>query len=206
MPVHDIGRVVDVERDGGGWPGVAGAIEVDHGVGHAHHLAQGRHVLPARHRRLRAQVGAAVGQAVAGQLEGRIAAQVVEVVGVCVAAGDGEDARAQDVIDAVGDEGGVARVGDQVRQLHRDPQLLLHHAEQQDATVGGDAPAVEGGGQFLAADGWKIKRRDRIVAHGGCGSMRWRGQDGFDTQSLNAFSILRDTRQPIPAMRVNKMG
>ena len=36
--------------------------------------------------------------------------------------------------------------------------------------------------------------------------MRWRGQDGFDTQSLNAFSVLRDTRQPIPVMRVNKMG
>ncbi|MFL5256258.1 MAG: hypothetical protein ACJ8AI_25845, partial [Rhodopila sp.] len=62
------------------------------------------------------------------------------------------------------------------------------------------------GGQFLAADGWKIKRRDRIIAHGGCGSMRWRGQDGFDTQSLNAFSVLPDIRQPIPAMCVNKMG
>jgi len=36
--------------------------------------------------------------------------------------------------------------------------------------------------------------------------MRLRGQDGFDTQSLNAFSILRDTRQRIPAMLVNKMG
>ena len=142
----------------------------------------------------------------AGQLEGRIAAQVVEVVGIFVAAGDGKNAGAQNVIDAMGDEGGVARVGDQPRQRCRDPQALLHHAEQQDAAIGGDAPAIEGGDQFLATDGWKIKRRDRIIAHGGCGSMRWRGQDGFDTQSSNAFSVLRDTRQRIPAMRVNKMG
>jgi hypothetical protein len=41
MPVHDIGCVVDIQGDGGGWPGVAGAIEIDHGVGHAHHLAFG---------------------------------------------------------------------------------------------------------------------------------------------------------------------
>ena len=125
---------------------------------------------------------------------------MVEVVGVFVAAGDGENAGTQDVINAVGHQGGVARVGDRCCQLRCDPQLPFYRAEQQDAAVGGDAPAIEGGGQFLAADGWKIKRRDRIVGHGGCGSMRWRGQDGFDTQSLNTFSILRDTRQPIPAM------
>jgi len=144
MPVHDIGRVVDVEGDGGRWAGIAGAIEVDQGVGHAHHLAPSRRVLPTRHRRLRAQIAAAVGQAVAGQLEGRIGAQVVEVVGVFVDAGDGEDARAQDVIDAVGHQGGVARVRDQPRQLRGDPQLPLHRAEQQNTAIGGDAPTVEG--------------------------------------------------------------
>jgi hypothetical protein len=171
MPVHDIGRVVDIEGNGGRRPGIAGAIEVDHGVGHAHHLAQARRVLPARHRRLRAQIAAAVGQAVAGQLEGGIGTQMVEIVGIFVAAGDGEDARAQDVIDAVGHQGGVARVRDQLRQLRRDPQLPLHQAEQQDAAIGSDASAVEGGGQLLAANGWKIKWQDRIVGHGGCGSM-----------------------------------
>jgi hypothetical protein len=36
--------------------------------------------------------------------------------------------------------------------------------------------------------------------------MRLRGQDGLDIQSLNAFSILRDTRQRFPAILVNKMG
>ena len=125
---------------------------------------------------------------------------MVEIVRVFVAAGDSENAGAQNVIDAVGHEGGVARVRNQPRQLHRDPQLPLHRAEQQDAAIGGDAPTVEGSDQLLALDGWKAKRQDRIIGHGGCGSMRVRGQDGFDTQSLNAVSVLRDTRQRIPAM------
>ena len=96
-------------------------------------------------------------------------------------------------------KGRVARIRNQPRQLRRDPQLPLHRAEQQDAAISGNAPAVEGGNHLLAADGWKTKRRDRIVGHGGCGSMRLRGQDGFDTQSLNAFSVLRDTAsKPLP--------
>jgi carbonic anhydrase len=100
----------------------------------------------------------------------------------------------------VGHQGGVARVRNQLRQLRRDPQLPLHHAKQQDAAIGGDAPAIKGGNQLLAADGWKTKRYGRIVGHGGCGSMRLLRQDGFETQSLNALSVLRDTRQQIPAM------
>jgi hypothetical protein len=130
---------------------------------------------------LRAQIAAAVRQAVAGQFEGGIGAQMVEIVGVFVAAGDGEDAGAQNVIDAVGHEGRVAWICDQPCQLRRDPQLPLDNAEQQDAAIGGDAPAVKGGNHFLTVDGWKTERLDRIVGHGGYGSMRWRGQDGFDT-------------------------
>jgi len=32
------------------------------------------------------------------------------------------------------------------------------------------------------------------------------GMDGFDTQSVNTISSLRDTRQPNPSYAVNKMG
>jgi hypothetical protein len=70
---------------------------------------------------LRAQIAAAVRQAIAGQLEGGITAQVVKVVGVFVAAGDSKDAGTQDVIDAVGHTGRVAWISDQPRQLRRDP-------------------------------------------------------------------------------------
>jgi len=45
----------------------------------------------------REMVGTAVGQPPAGELEGRVAAQPVEIVGVLIAAGNGEDASAQDV-------------------------------------------------------------------------------------------------------------
>ncbi len=126
---------------------------------------------------------------------------MVEVVGVFVAAGDGQDPGAQDVIDAVRHEQRIARIGNQSRQPVRDPQLALHRAEQHDAAIGRDASAVEGGGQLLAADGWKMERQGRIIGHGGCGSARSRGQDGLDTQSLNKISTLRDTRQRIPDMR-----
>jgi hypothetical protein len=43
------------------------------------------------------------------------------------------------------------------------------------------------GGQLLASDGWKAEPQCRIFGHGGGGSASSRGQDGFDTQSLNAF-------------------
>jgi hypothetical protein len=70
----------------------------------------------------------------------------------------------------------------------------LNSPGPEDTPIGGNASAIEGGNQFLAAHGWKIERKDRIVGHDGCGSMHLRGQDGFDTQSLNAVSVLRDTR------------
>jgi hypothetical protein len=60
-PVHDVDGVVNVERDSGRRPAIAGAVDVDHGVGHAHHLAQGGRVLPTRHGWLRTQIVAAVG-------------------------------------------------------------------------------------------------------------------------------------------------
>ena len=113
MAVHDIDGVIDVQRDGGGRAGVAGAIDVDHGVGHAHHLAQARRILPTRHRRLRAQIIAGIGQAPAGQLEAGIGAQMIEIVGVLIAAGDREHAGAQNVGDAVRHQQRIARIGDQ---------------------------------------------------------------------------------------------
>jgi hypothetical protein len=200
VAVHDIAGVVDVERDGGRRTGVAGAVEVDHGVAHAHHFAQGRRVLPARHGRLRAQIIATVRQPPTGQLKPRVSAQMVEIVGVLVATGDSKDPGAQNVIDAVRHQQRVARVRDQPPQRFRYPQLPLHNAEQHDTTVGRDPSAVESRNDLLAFNGWKIKRQKAIVGHGGCGSVRSRGQDGFGIQSLSKISTLRDTRQRIPAM------
>ena len=120
MPVHDIDGVVDVQGDGTRRTRIAGAVDVDHGVGQAHDLAQIGCILPTRHGWLRAEIASAVGQAPAGELEARIGAQVVEVIAILVAAGDGEHAGAQDVSDAVCHERRIARVRDQSSQAGGD--------------------------------------------------------------------------------------
>ena len=74
----------------------------------------------------------------------------------------------------VRDEQRVARVRDQRREPIGDPEAALGGGQQHDAAVRGDAAAVEGCGDFLAADGWKangsivssdmagVARRDRV--------------------------------------------
>jgi hypothetical protein len=46
----------------------------------------------------------------------------------------------------------------------------LRGSQQHHAAIGGKSSAVEGGDDFLASDGWKAERLNRIVEHGGCGS------------------------------------
>ena len=95
---------------------------------------------------------------------------MVEVVGVLVTARDGQHARTQDVGDAVRHEQRIARVGDQPGKTIGQADAPLGGGQQHDATIGGDPAAIKGGRDFLAADGWKQERLDRIVGHGGCGS------------------------------------
>ena len=57
MSVHDIDGIIDIERDAARRDRVACAIEVDHGVTHADHVAQ---------------IGVAVRQPSAGQFAARI--------------------------------------------------------------------------------------------------------------------------------------
>ena len=129
-------------------------------------------VLQPRQGRLGAQVAAGVGQPPASELEGGIGAQRIEVVGILVTAADGEDPGADHVGDRVGDAGRIAPVGDQPRQVVGDPKPLLGHAQQHDPAVRGEPSSIEGGGDLLAPDGWKIEAGDRSVDHGGRGSAR----------------------------------
>src|SRR3954471_9236876 len=99
--MHDVDGVVDVQRHLARRAGMAGAIDVDHGVAQGGHLVPVRRVLPARDGRLRAQICTALRKASAGQLESGIAAQMVEIVAVLIAARDGQDAGAQDIGHAV---------------------------------------------------------------------------------------------------------
>src|ERR1700692_4811605 len=72
-----------------------------------------RGILPARQGRLLGEVVTGLGQTSAGQLERRILAQLVEVVGIGITTGDGEDAGTQNVGDGVGDLGRIAVVGNE---------------------------------------------------------------------------------------------
>jgi len=101
--------------------------------------------------RLRAQIAARLGQAPAGEFECRFGAQEVEVVGVLVAAGDGENASADHVSERVRD----TRVGKTARQSVCDPQPPFGRASSIDAAIRTDPPAVESSCDFLASDGWK---------------------------------------------------
>ena len=87
-----------------------------------------------------------------GSSPSRVRAQVVEVIGVLVAAGDGQDARAQDVRQRVDDTGGVAGVSDLGRELLRQAEAAFGQREQHDAAIRGEPAAIKGCGEFLAPD------------------------------------------------------
>lgn len=93
-----------------------------------------------------------------------------------------------------------AGVGDLGRELLRQAKTPFGQAEQHDAAVRCQAPAVKGCGEFLASNAWQRERQHRIVVHGGCGALRLVVMVGLDTQSVNAIKSLRDIRQRIPAM------
>jgi hypothetical protein len=60
---------------------------------------------------------------------------MIEVIGVLIAAGDGEDAGAQDVGDAVRDQVRVTWVADQSGKLIGDAQATLRGGQQHHAAV-----------------------------------------------------------------------
>jgi len=79
---------------------------------------------------LRAQIDAGVGQPAAGELEGRIQAQPVEVVGILVAAGDRENAGAQDIGQPMSDPALIAAVRDHRGEPFGEAQPPLRLGEQ----------------------------------------------------------------------------
>ena len=140
---------------------------IDEGVGQADRILQRGRVLQPRQGGLRTQVRAARGQPPAGEFEGGIGAQEVEIVGVLITAGDSENAGADHVGERVGDARGIALIGEAARQTIGDAEPALGHRKQQDAAVAGDAPAIESGDDFFAANRWKLERQEAIFDHGG---------------------------------------
>ena len=169
MAVDDVAGIVDVQRHRLWLPRVGVHPGVYQRVGEADHVAQARGIFQSRQGRLRAQVGPGVGQTSAGELEGWIGAQGVEIVAILVAAADREDAGPDHVGEAVDDSGRIAAVRDQAGQPLGNPEAPLRERQQHDTPVRREATAVESGCDFLAIDGWKAEARGRIVDHGGRG-------------------------------------
>ena len=157
MTVNDVERVVDVEGDTFGRRAIARQPQIDEDLAEADDGAQVRQVLGPRAGRLGAQIPAAVGQPSAGQLEGRIAAQPVEIVGVLIAAGDGEDAGAQDVGHGVPHAARISPIADHRGQPLGQSEAALGGGQQHDAAVRGHPSTVERGGNLLGSNGLETR-------------------------------------------------
>jgi hypothetical protein len=92
MAVHDIAGVVDIGDDGRRLAIVGRYPLIDQCIREADSILQGRRVLQPRQGRLRAEVRTGVGKPPAGELERRISAQEIQIVGIFIAARNGEDA------------------------------------------------------------------------------------------------------------------
>ena len=70
----------------------------------------------------------------------------------------------------MGDQGRIARVGDQRGDPIDNADPPVGQGQQGNAAIGGDAPAIEGGADFLAPHAWQIEQKTGIVIHGGRGA------------------------------------
>src|SRR5205814_10537192 len=99
-----------------------------------------------------------------------------------------------------------ALTGGHPGELIAETQRARRLGQQPGAAVGTDAPAVKGGGNLLAVDGWKAERQKVIVGHGGRGVPRSRQRVGFSNRILRQIKSLRYFRHPKSALVMNTMG
>ena len=112
--VHEVVGVVDVEHDRGGRLVVAAAEEVDVADADLIERARVGDVLQARDGRLAGNAVATLRLAVAGQHQGRVEAQRIEIVRILMARRDRHHARGHHGAVAVDDEQRIAPVGHRV--------------------------------------------------------------------------------------------
>ena len=131
--------------------------------------------------------------------------QEIQIVSVLIAAGDGVDAGADHIGARMNDASLIAVVGKAARQPICNAKTVLRHRQQHDAAIGCEAAAVESSCDFLAGNGWKRKRQEIIVGHGGRGHAK-RAKSGVSNQILRRIMALRHARQPQIEAVMNKSG
>jgi hypothetical protein len=154
------------------------------------------------------QILATLRQPSAGQLERRVLPEIIHVVSIGVAAGNGEDTATQNVGHCVGDQGLVTMVGNNRGQHVDQAKPLVGTGQQQNAALGTDQPTIESSGDLLLADTWQREREKGIVGPGGRVSTRRRHgrfcpeiESGIGTRSLCDSSCLYHAHSRIAAMR-----
>jgi hypothetical protein len=152
------------------------------------------------------QIPIRVRQPAAGELEGRIVAQPVEVVAILVAAGDGEDTRTDHVGKAVHDPARVTPVWEHSGQLLSQTEPTIGERQKHHASVRRQPAAVKRRCDLLAANRWKRERQNRIVDHGECGCLGCAQWIGVTNRILRHPSGLRHARQPFKISVMNKSG
>ena len=95
--------------------------------------------------------------------------QPIEVVSILVAAGNRRYPRHHHFEHLVSDAIRIAPIRHGVRKPPAHTERALLFPQQKQAAVGGLGTAVKINCDFLAADRWKVKGKQRIVGHGGCG-------------------------------------
>jgi hypothetical protein len=142
--VNGIEGVVHVQHDAAWHLAETGAVQPDHGPGHAQQRPWSRQVLEARDGRLRAERGA-IREVAEGQLEHRVVPQAVGIVAVLVARREHQHAKAQDGGEAVPDPLRGAWVVDAGGEPVGNAEPVFDLAQGQQAAIRGQLPAVEAG-------------------------------------------------------------
>ena len=81
------------------------------------------------------QIVAALRQPPAGELEGGISAQIIEIVGIRIATGNREDAGTQDVCQRMRHAPWIALIGDHSGQCCSETKLSVRTGQQQHAAI-----------------------------------------------------------------------
>jgi hypothetical protein len=98
----------------------------------------------------------------------------------------------------MGDPVRIAGVRDRLSEPLGDAEPTIGLGEQHDPAIGTDPPAVKGGGDLLAADGWKAERQKVIVGHGGRGAGRSRKGLASATESFARSKAYATPATPNP--------
>ena len=156
-----------------------------------------RCILETADGRLRGQRFAALWTAPNRKFHQRIMAQPIEVVSILVAARDRRYPRHQHLEHRVSDATLIASISHGVRKQPAYTKRALRLSQQQNATIGGLVAAVKINCEFLAADRWKVKGKQRIVIHGGCGARLIHGAICLDNDLLRESRSWRYSRRKI---------